>query len=257
MRILFVGDIHGNYEGLLDYIIKVKSMFSIEAVIQVGDFGFSEDTFKYIKQEIKYFPVPFYVIDGNHEDHEWLQKRLEEDVLSNWKKDFNIYYQKRGSIVRFGNTTIGFIGGALNFDQPQYYNKRTGASNYIQKAQIEEISQIFNDVNPELIISHSCPTSIGIGIESSSVFSRGIVNFIIAAGFEPGDNNDCGDINLTNLWKSLSTKPKAWVFGHFHRRHEKVIKDVHFSCVSSFNATEMFPLLLWDAEENRLINCVL
>jgi Icc-related predicted phosphoesterase len=128
MRILFVGDLHANTNNLLLGLEKAKEE-KCELIIQVGDFGF----FPRLEEYKDYFSVmqseiPFWFIDGNHEDHEilgsWhdateiisvntIGEKTNLEILNRTK---NFYYVPRGYVTQLGNTIVGFMGGANSID---------------------------------------------------------------------------------------------------------------------------------------------
>ena len=48
----------------------------------------------------------------------------------------------------------------------------------------------------------------------------------------PGREDDCGEVELSRLWSDLAYRPRAWVFGHFHRAHQATVEGTRFVCVS-------------------------
>lgn len=253
MRVLIVGDIHGQFYELLQFITEMKSLFRIQAAIQLGDFGFFPELFESMEEQDQYFPVPLYVIDGNHEDHEWLYLSSLNNEMETWKQKHNIYFLQRATVLNLGGAKIGAIGGALHVDQPQQFSAKYKTSNYIQKAECESAIDLFNLEKPELIISHTCPTGIGIGIKGNEHFDHSIVQFIVNEGFDPGASDDCGDRQLTHLWDSLKYKPKAWAFGHFHVDHVKKIDETLFVCNDFSKRKVNSQIVVWDTEEKSIL----
>lgn len=252
MRVLIVGDIHGRVEKLVEYLTKVKSLFRISAAIQLGDFGFYPEIFREMEENKLYFPVQLYAIDGNHENHDWLFTMKKNREVDKWKEKFNLYYLSRASVVEIGGTKIGAIGGALNVDGPQKSSAKTQSANYILKSERESAISLFNERKPELIVSHTCPTGIGIGIKANKIFDQSIIEHIVNAGFDPGVQDDCGDRELTKLWDGLSYSPLAWVFGHFHFDYEKTIGHTRFVCNNILNESSIEQIVVWDTEERNL-----
>ncbi len=250
MRVLILGDTHGEIFKLYDVIVKARAELRIGAVIQAGDFGFFPEIISQAKRAKLFFPVPVYAIDGNHENHKWLALQIRNESVQKWQKEMNLIYMPRSSILTLDNSKIGLLGGALHVDRHQTFDSETATSNFIQKEQRERATELFNQERPPLIITHSCPTGIGIGLRGSPAFSSGIAAHIIAAGFDPGDQADCGDMELTHLWKSLNYSPSAWAFGHFHRDHEKIVEKTTFVCLGGLNLNF---IAIWDSDDQRLL----
>ena len=140
MRVLIVGDVHGQHDRLA-VLARGRRGLNIDAAIQVGDYGFDEGA---MTSRHAPYPVPVHVIDGNHEDHGWLQRALEAGADARWRTDLDLFYQPRPSVTRIGTTTVGFIGGALHVDRPQRHNRVAGLPNYILRRQADEASALFN-----------------------------------------------------------------------------------------------------------------
>ena len=84
MKIACIGDQHGNIRNFIKVVDYINNIYpEIDTLIQVGDFGLMGEGFeryllkmnKYLMKMNKYL----YFIDGNHENHIWLQKK-------NWQK---------------------------------------------------------------------------------------------------------------------------------------------------------------------------
>lgn len=246
MRVLIVGDVHGQHRQLAEVLRQAQTDYRIEAGIQVGDFGFDE----HAMAELARYPVPLHVIDGNHEDHRWLRRALRRGAADVWREKANLIYQPRPSIARLGSSKIGFMGGALHVDRPQKHNLLAGLPNYILRRHREQAVALFNREKPDLIVTHSCPAGIGIGVRASPELAHGVAEHIVKAGFDPGPPDDCGEGELAQLWRSLQYRPSGWVFGHFHCGHDAIVEGTRFVCVAD-NPRQW--LVLWDTEERRLL----
>lgn len=248
MRILIVGDVHGQLFDLAEMLSRAKSELRVGAALQVGDFGFFPEILD-PEAELR-FPVPVYAIDGNHENHPWLSTCVADGTTRKWRDRLNLHYQPRGSLARIDKTTVGFLGGALHVDRPQHFDSTNGVANYILNEDIEKALGVFNGARPDIIVTHSCPSGIGIGIQGNPLFTFGVAVHIAAAGFDPGPENDCGDIMLSRLHRSLEFRPAAWVFGHFHTDHRKRIDSTDFLCVAGINRESVS---IWDTVEKKLL----
>jgi predicted phosphodiesterase len=251
MRVLIVGDIHGRHRQLADALRAAQTVYRIEAAIQVGDFGFDETS---MAQPVRY-PVPLHVIDGNHEDHRWLRRALRHGAARDWREQANLVYQARPSVARMGSSKAGFMGGALHVDRPQKHNLLGGLPNYILRRHREQAVALFNRERPELIVTHSCPSRIGVGVRASPDLEHGVAEHIRGAGFDAGPQDDCGEAELAELWRGLRYRPRGWVFGHFHRAHEAVVEGTRFVCVGDDLAHLQRAPVLWDTEEKKLLAC--
>jgi hypothetical protein len=255
MRVLIVGDVHGQHRKLVDLLRQAQADFRIAAAIQVGDFGFRRELLTRSRKDRPRYPVPLHAIDGNHEDHRWLRRALLTGAARSWKRELNLVYQSRPSVAQFGASTVGFLGGALHVDRPQKHNWLSGFPNYILRRNREQAVRLFNRRQPDLLVTHSCPSRIGIGLQGASLLEPGVAEHILAAGFDPGPRDDRGEVELSRLWCDLTYTPRAWVFGHFHRAHDVGIEGTRFVCVGDDLDSPYRTMVIWDTEEKKLLLC--
>jgi len=255
MRVLVVGDIHGLLPQFAAWLERAHEKHRIDAAIQVGDFGFFRKQFRELFELDVRFAVPVHAIDGNHEDHHWLEQQLRDGRVAQWREELNLIYQPRGSLAQFGATTVGFLGGALHVDQPQQVHRASQTSNYIMRHQQEGAVELFNRVRPALLVTHSCPAGIGIGLQGNPEMAHGVATHVVGAGFDPGPPEDCGDTELTRLWTALEYRPRAWVFGHFHVVHATRVEDTQFACPGAISRRGgIETLLIWDTERQEFVD---
>jgi hypothetical protein len=238
MRLAIIGDVHGRFDILATLLQQACATRHIAAAVQVGDFGFFED--KLPARSPFHFPVPLYAVCGNHDDHAYLARARRAGTLQRWA-EANLFYQERASVVRLGGLCIGFIGGALHTDRPQ----RRHGGNVITADEAHRAAELFNSARPEVIISHSCPAGIGIGMQSTAELAWGVTEHVLLAGYDPGPHHDCGEAQLTRLWQALKTRPRLWCYGHFHTSRDVVIESTRFLCVPRIAAAH--PLPVWDS----------
>jgi len=253
MRVIVIGDVHGQYRELADVLRQAQTDFGVAAALQVGDFGFFREPMAQLRRNGIRFPVPVHAIDGNHEDHRWLRQAVRSGVARAWQAEANLIYQPRPSVARLGASTVGFLGGALHVDRPQTHNVLSRFPNYIARHHREQAAALFNREMPELIVTHSCPAGIGIGMCGSPTMAQGVAEHVVHAGFDPGPPGDCGEAQLATLWRELRYRPRGWVFGHFHCAHEATVEGTRFLCVSDTPPVFPHTLVLWDTEEKNLL----
>ena len=82
----------------------------------------------------------------------------------------------------------------------------------LSQSKFETVIENYNDIKPEIMITHDCPESI-IGQFNIPKFDiRSITQF-----------------NFDIMFRSH--KPKLWVFGHWHFKFDQVIDGTRFICV--------------------------
>jgi predicted phosphodiesterase len=233
MKYLVAGDSHGCFYDLEIVLGQAIKKYNIDACIQVGDFGFYVLCFDKYKE--RKFPVPVYAIDGNHEQHWWLKQQLDLGFAPIWKQNHNIIYVPRSTVWEVDGCKFGFLGGAMNVDQCQEGSTKKRTTNYILKKDVNEALEAFNNFGQlDFLITHSCPHSIGVGMEGHPCFLPLIERYIEKPfGITTGSIHDCGEEALKNLWEGLDQKPKNWIYGHFHCYYQKQVKDTVFTCVGS------------------------
>jgi predicted phosphodiesterase len=233
MKIIVCGDVHGNWYDLKVVLDQAVRKYNVDACIQVGDFGFYPNTFdRYRNMK---FCVPIYVIDGNHENHEWLKRSISKGESNTWKDAHNIFFISRGSTMVFDNIKMGFMGGAMNVDSKQYGSSKKRTTNYPLNVEIKEAINAFNSFGKlDFLFTHSCPHSIGVGMHGSLRFVEDIEKYIeIPFGVSTGKIEDCGEHSLLNLWNGLVEKPTNVLFGHFHQLKQTMVGNTTFTCVGT------------------------
>lgn len=239
MKILLVGDVHGNFVKLHRYLTFSKKEFGITKAIQLGDFGlFGEIQIK--------MPVPVFVLDGNHENH----KLITKNNIYKWA-EMNVHFIKRGLIHSNFGFPCGFLGGALNVDRRQYGTPGKSDCNFVTIEQAKKHATAFNKSGKmKFIFAHSCPHSIGVGMVGDSRYARSIHwNITVPFGLSTGDLRDCGEPALTEFWNNLEEKPENFVFGHFHQYKDKMVGDTRFVCLDRIDdKKEIVPYVIEDGE---------
>lgn len=245
MRIGFFGDIHGRLLKFHHLLQKVIEEYQISVAIQVGDFGVSKKLIG-ILDSLGGFPIPVHFVDGNHEDFRFLWRAVKKGVHREWKKN-NLYYQPRGSTLVIQGVKIGFFGGALNVGSPQKIIK----GNVITTDEINRAVSTFSRFSPDILITHSCPAGIGVGMQGLEMHYWGVVNHILMAGFNPGPTADCGETQHTQLWNQMLQHPKLWVYGHFHERKIIEVEDTMFVSLPRLEHYKKY--IIWDTQKKGLL----
>lgn len=242
MKILFLGDCHGNWATLFMSINEaVKRKIEFDCIFQVGDFGFYPGAIKrliLLRKQLGFDKIPIHFIEGNHENHKYLFESNKKKL-----KAEGLIYHPRGSVWEVDGKKIGCMGGAFNVDRPQevfLVEKDDGfvqrvISNYPQEWEIDSFADRLNEKEGQLdlMVTHSCPGGVGFNVPGSIHFEGLSKMFTVDANHasQTYPINDCGDEPLTKLWNKLEEKPKKWVFGHFHKHTYSLVGDCRTWCI--------------------------
>lgn len=210
MIIAFAGDWHGNFpytRKALNYSAK----HGAEVVVHVGDFGVWSP-YNYIQavgDEAARLGLQVFFVDGNHEDHPWLNAQpIREDgfrVLHD-----NVAHIPRGTVWTWDNVNFMGLGGAHSVDRQW---RRDGVEWFREETltygQAFEAGSTVHDI--DIMITHDCPNRVDIpGIAGNP------------HGFPPVE------IALAEKHRELlgfvvdSVQPKILVHGHYHVNYDDV-----------------------------------
>jgi len=148
-QILFLGDIHGNWNELL-FKIQLKKISNAN-IISVGDLGMgfnsNQDriTSGLLDKEFKQNNIKFYGIRGNHDDPSFF-KGNDRVCLDNFELDEDY------SILKYNSKAIQLIGGAVSVDRT---GRRVGVSHW------EDEGVVFNRdacQKVDILVTHTAPS---------------------------------------------------------------------------------------------------
>lgn len=154
--IYILGDIHGSWEKLE---VLSQNVQPDDVVIQVGDFGIYDNRLMYLRQMFPNgFPCKVYVVEGNHEDF---------DIINKWSKDeptefhTNFFYMPRGYVMEIEGELFGFLGGAESVDKAWRVQNGPARSWYHEeRIQMEDVDKLVKNVggrNLDVLITHAPP----------------------------------------------------------------------------------------------------
>ena len=204
--IALVGDIHGAY-GVLQKVMRDLPEH-VEAVIQVGDFGYWPQLFRHYMTTP--FKSPFFFIDGNHDHVERLL--AVEEPIEVWP---NAIYVPRGTIIEFEQDRVLFMGGAVSVDR-KYRTHKKGINAWFEEEVIRErdyrlaahnLAQAGRKIS--LIVTHSPPIST-----NKKYFPwSGLISWL---GLKEAQRwVDRSAMYVQDLWDICDRPPL--VCGHMHR----------------------------------------
>jgi predicted phosphodiesterase len=225
MKLMFLGDIHGNFNIINQYV----KMYDIKDthIIQVGDFGVGFSRFEKEKRMLEMYHtqlvnnnVHVWAIRGNHD----YKPYFDNDPFG----FTNIHLVADYTVINLADKKILCIGGAVSVDREFRYTKKQKQGIYENNIGIESWwpDEIFvldidklkelRDIN--IMVTHTCPdycppdNTFGLGY-----FVEGIIK-------ETGDNQLRTDLNfernqVTQAFTivKMNNDIEFAYYGHFHK----------------------------------------
>jgi predicted phosphodiesterase len=254
VKVLLLGDAHGNWDEVDDRLRAASRSCDARAGIQVGDLGIDRRAIRAFASKRGRFALPLYVVDGNHDDHAYLARAMRNGERQRWATEMDFHLQPRPSVVEMGGVKVGFLGGALHVALPQRHGLLSGAPNYVAKRHALAAAKLFDAEHPALIVTHSCPSGIGIQMQGHPDLKWGVHEHIVRSGFDPGPEHDRGEPGLRVLWDHMSHRPRLWIFGHFHEDRRVSVGTTDFASLDAVAPTRPSRLICWDTESMALVD---
>jgi len=212
--VLLAGDTHGDSEALGEIFFQAHAV-GAKAIIQLGDFGFGW-TFgaggicafsRLAANMARTTGIPFYWLDGNHENHtRLLALPVNRDGLRPILD--GVTHLPRGSTLKIGNTTFRAFGGAYSVDI-DYRTK--GLSWWPEETCTEEDVENAIMAGPaDIFLSHDCPA----GVQDTDGLRRKLVEWGPHAA-------NMSIINQDKVRRALDASGATVAFhGHLHHSYD-------------------------------------
>jgi predicted phosphodiesterase len=165
MRLLVVGDTHGNPLWWDNVVEPLAGEVDADGIIQVGDFGYwgGADGMFFLDR-VRNSPVPVWFIDGNHEAHSMLTRDVtdaRQDLHGTSDTDpvnlgGSLWYLPRGGRIEFDGVTFACCGGAVSIDRGQ----RTAGIDWFLEEQITDadVAVVAAGGHADVLLSHDAPS---------------------------------------------------------------------------------------------------
>jgi predicted phosphodiesterase len=121
--LLVAGDTHQNPHQIV-YLFQEALNQNVDAIFQVGDFGYFEhfggEFLDFVSEVAVANDIPFYWIDGNHENHPLLREKYadsEKTPEGFWTIRPGVYYVPRGTRWEWQGLKLMGFGGAASIDK--------------------------------------------------------------------------------------------------------------------------------------------
>jgi hypothetical protein len=210
MRVLLVGDTHANTMWLENVVLKGAESLNVDAVCQLGDFGYWPSSPVFLETARK-SPVPFFFLDGNHEHFPTLYRDVEEasrrDGLSATEPvclGGNLWYLPRGARLVWGGVRVGVLGGANSIDR----GLRTRGVDWFEEEAVTsaDVAKLGAGGLCQVLLTHDAPAAANLPMPVPAERAWLCELAVCERGRET--LNDAVD----------AVQPELVVHGHYHRR---------------------------------------
>lgn len=215
MRVLLVGDTHGNVAWLERVVYPAAARHDADVIFQIGDFGWwprisTNDAFRSMARRS---PVPLWWIDGNHEDHASLGRdvidagRASSDGLVDLGG--NLCFVPRGTRLDLDGVSVLACGGAHSIDR----RTRTVGIDWFDEEHVTdaEVERCSGGGSADVFIGHDAPAGWTIPNLPSE---RGLPNLWHV------ELPACWD-HRRQLGRIMEhVEPKLVVHGHYHSGYQ-------------------------------------
>jgi len=222
-KIILVGDIHGEYNYLRYSINRLGHENAY--IIQVGDFGMGFHKPNYYKDQA--FPelnkvlvdknCQLFVIRGNHDDPEYFKQ-------TNNPFDFsNITLLQDYAELDLIGKSILLVGGAISIDRTHRTQGKSWWSDEPFKLKLENEFP-YRDRQYDLVVTHTRPGVCGA--------FKGFNNIREWCNNDADLKNDLIEESQVVDYLFEKTKPKDWIYGHFHESAVNQYNGTTFRCLN-------------------------
>ena len=204
MKILFIGDVHGQFSELAHLVNNSNA----DIAIQCGDFGIWTDCVPGNPIPKKYhlnLNKPVYFVEGNHDNHAWLSSLGATEGV---QLSPNLTWMPRGSKAEFGGKRFLFCGGADSTDKAYrlaYHPDTWWPGEVIDTSILDKVNK---DEYFDFVIAHDRPDFV----------TRAVAPDVRLMGNS--------SMALSSLYGKIITK--NWVCGHWHQFSDITMFDTRF-----------------------------
>ena len=176
MRILIAGDTHGSLPWTLHLLDKAVE-FECDAMFVLGDFGFwprhgdGRDFLYKLEHQLKKHEMDLWWLDGNHEDHDELDKLVEKyREMGAIPYSNHIAYTPRGYGWNWGGLNFVALGGATSID----VDLRTPGKTWFPQEGItdDDVTRAISRGRADILLAHDIPVGTTLPIRPPVRFSN-------------------------------------------------------------------------------------
>jgi len=214
MRILVVGDTHGNRRWWETEVLPRAERAEADLICQLGDFGYWPQRHGPAREFIKTVaesPIPVLFLDGNHEDHVSLRAAVAEvrartplNPTSPVPLGGSLLYLPRGARLVWGGVRVAALGGAHSIDRLM----RTPGLDWFKEESIDldDLELLASGGSVDVLLTHDVPAGApvqGLPLEEMPNAWRGEIPDALAHRILVQQGLD-------------AVRPSVLLHGHFH-----------------------------------------
>lgn len=212
MRILLVGDTHGNTLWWEQFVTPAAQQLNADVICQVGDFGYWQGGDDFLSA-VDATGIPVAFLDGNHEQHPYLEAavakaRFEQQLTATDPVPLggNLSYLPRGGRFSWDGVTVAALGGARSIDRAL---RRPGISWFAEEAiSNSDLELLADGATAQVLLCHDAPLCAPVPLSP-----RHELPFVWQAELET-----CTEHRM-RLDEALDmVQPELLVHGHYHCR---------------------------------------
>jgi Calcineurin-like phosphoesterase len=213
MRVLLVGDTHGNARWLERAVFSAAREHQTDVIFQIGDFGWWPRDLKGAAfiDAARGAPVPLWWIDGNHEDHASLHATIGEAADGLVELGDNLLFVPRGTRFDLDGVSVLACGGAHSIDR----RLRTAGIDWFEDEHITDhhVDRCIRGGHADVLIAHDAPAGWTIPTLRSATGLPGLWQLELAECWAQRRQ-------LARIMEAVT--PRLVVHGHYHSgyRHQ-------------------------------------
>lgn len=212
-RILLAGDTHTDVKQI-EYLFDIAIGWNCQLIFQLGDFGYwprdpeGKMFIERVSELAEREQIPFYFIDGNHEDHPELRK-AGESPDSFWEVYPGLHYAPRGHRWEWRGKRFMSLGGAYSIDKNRL---KAGVSWFPQEEiDAEEMYWATRPGEVDILLAHDMPD--GIDWKMHRIRQGWDMDFMNAK-YPDAVRHQKKVLEIAN-----TVQPDLFIHGHMHLRY--------------------------------------
>jgi hypothetical protein len=225
MKIMLVGDTHGDAKNVIEKMHFAKKVGGIQRIVILGDFGlwWGYDGLKFIEEINRHAEannLQVFAIPGNHENYEWWNSVVKNAPAHSkgWAYlSTHVLLSPRVHDFVWGNKQFVVAGGAVSIDKEwrEEHRRRTGKRVWSPDEQLTDAelkplfaSRFANGTKVDYLLTHDCSDH---------------TNF--KHRLKPDHDSVLHRRRIDSVLKAI--KPKNHFHGHMHEKYDWVNEYVY------------------------------